>query len=135
MSVLEKIHAVLAGNIPFAQQGWMLLAAVVYLAIVFWMLKTKKFNVRYSLIWLLCGGVMVLFAAVPYFLLVLRDLLDIQMPSNLVFLLAIGFIMLLLLSITAAVTNFSERIKRLTQSQAILEKRVRELEEELARRS
>lgn len=109
-------------------QIWMLLGSLVYLGIIFWMLKTKRLSVRFSIVWLFSAFALVLFAAVPYVVYVLRDILDIQMPSNLVFAITIGFMLLILLSLSAAVTEFADRIKRLTQTIAILEKRVRELE-------
>lgn len=112
-------------------QIWMLLGAAAYLLLIFWMLKTHRLNVRYSLVWLVFGLALVLFAAVPYVVFVLRDIFDIQMPSNLVFALVIGFMLLIALSISAAITDFAERIKRLTQTIAILEKRVRQLESQL----
>ena len=112
-------------------QIWMLLGAAAYLLLIFWMLKTHRLNVRYSLVWLLFGLALVLFAAVPYVVFVLRDIFDIQMPSNLVFAMVIGFVLLISLSISAAITDFVERIKRLTQTVAILEKRVRQLERQL----
>lgn len=112
-------------------QIWMLLGAAAYLLLIFWMLKTHRLNVRYSLVWLLFGLALVLFAAVPYVVFVLRDIFDIQMPSNLVFAMVIGFVLLISLSISAAITDFAERIKRLTQTVAILEKRVRQLENQL----
>lgn len=102
-------------------QIWMLLGAAAYLLLIFWMLKTHRLNVRYSLVWLLFGLALVLFAAVPYVVFVLRDIFDIQMPSNLVFAMVIGFVLLISLSISAAITDFAERIKRLTQTVAILE--------------
>ena len=112
-------------------QIWMLLGAAAYLLLIFWMLKTHRLNVRYSLVWLLFGLALVLFAAVPYVVFVLRDIFDIQMPSNLVFAMVIGFVLLISLSISAAITDFAECIKRLTQTVAILEKRVRQLESQL----
>ena len=112
-------------------QIWMLLGAAAYLLLIFWMLKTHRLNVRYSLVWLLFGLALVLFAAVPYVVFVLRDIFEIQMPSNLVFAMVIGFVLLISLSISAAITDFAERIKRLTQTVAILEKRVRQLESQL----
>ena len=112
-------------------QIWMLLGAAAYLLLIFWMLKTHRLNVRYSLVWLLFGLALVLFAAVPYVVFVLRDIFDIQMPSNLVFAMVIGFVLLISLSISASITDFAERIKRLTQTVAILEKRVRQLESQL----
>jgi hypothetical protein len=41
------------------------------------------------------------------------------------------FILLILLSVSAVISGFSTKIKRLAQANALLEKRVRELEKKL----
>lgn len=109
----------------------LLLGSAAYFALILFLLKRKKLTVRYSLIWLLSGGVLVIFAIWPYTVLVLRDLLKMEMPVNVVFTLAIAFMLLVLLSLSVAVSSFSEKLRRLTQEHALLEKRVRQLEETL----
>lgn len=109
----------------------LLIGSFAYLLIIFLLLKKGKLNVQYSIIWLASAAVFILFAAFPYIVYVLRDLLNIVMPANLVFLLLFAFILLLLLSLSTIVTGFSARIRKLTQTQALLEKRVRELEQML----
>ena len=115
---------------PEPLQLWLLLGSAAYLAVIFFMLKTRKLTVKYALVWLLSGFVLVVFAAVPYVVYVLRDLLSVEMPSNLVFAMVICFMLLILLSLSAAITSFDERIRRLTQTVAILEERIRRLEGE-----
>ena len=100
---------------PEPLQLWLLLGSAAYLAVIFFMLKIRK---------------LVVFAAVPYVVYVLRDLLSVEMPSNLVFAMVICFMLLILLSLSAAITSFAERIRRLTQTVAILEERIRRLEGE-----
>lgn len=95
-------------------------------------LKKKKLTVRYSIIWLLSAGVLLVFAVFPYVVLVLTDLLGMAVPVNVVFLLVIAFILLLLLSLSSIVSGFAEKIKRLAQENALLEERVRRLEAQLA---
>ncbi len=63
---------------------------------------------------------------------VLRDLLDVQMPVNLVFMLMFCFVLLVLLSLSIGVSQLADKCKRLTQENAILEKRVRDLEKKLS---
>lgn len=109
----------------------LLLGTVLYLLVIFILLKRKKLSVRYSLIWLASGGVLLVFAAVPYVVYVLRDIFHMVMPVNMVFTLLFCFVLLLLLGLTVAVSGFSERIKALAQANALLEKRVRELEQKL----
>ena len=58
-------------------------------------------------------------AAVPYVIYVLRDVLSIEMPVNLVFLLMFCFVLVVLLSLSIAITQLAEKCKRLTQANAI----------------
>ena len=73
---------------------------------------------------------LVVFALFPYVVYVLRDLLDIEMPVNLVFLLMFCFVLVVLLSLSIAISQLADKCKRLTQANAILEKRVRDLEQQ-----
>ena len=112
-------------------QAYMLLGALVLLAIIFVFLKKGLMTVKYSLLWLGLSIVLVIFAACPYVVFVLRDILDFEMPVNLVFLLMFCFVLVVLLSLSIAITQLADKCKRLTQENALLEKRVRELERRL----
>ena len=112
-------------------QAYMLLGALVLLAIIFVFLKKGLMTVKYSLLWLGLSIVLVIFAACPYVVFVLRDILDIEMPVNLVFLLMFCFVLVVLLSLSIAITQLADKCKRLTQENALREKRVRELERRL----
>ena len=48
------------------------------------------------------------------------------------FFIGVCFILLIILSLTSIASGLSDRIRTLVQTQAMLEKRVRELEEKLA---
>ena len=110
-------------------QLFMILGAVVLLLIIFTFLKRGLMSVKYSLLWLLLAVGLVIAAAFPYVVYVLRDLLDIEMPVNLVFLLMFCFVLVVLLSLSIAISQLADKCKRLTQTNALLEKRVRDLEE------
>ena len=112
-------------------QAYMLLGALVLLAIIFVFLKKGLMTGKYSLLWLGLSIVLVIFAACPYVVFVLRDILDIEMPVNLVFLLMFCFVLVVLLSLSIAISQLADKCKRLTQENALLEKRVRELERRL----
>ena len=109
-------------------QFLMILGAVILLLIIFVLLKKGKMTVKYSLLWLGLAVVLVIFAICPYVVYVLRDLLDVEMPVNLVFMLMFCFVLVVLISLSIAVRQLAEKCKRLTQENALLEKRVRELE-------
>ena len=109
----------------------LLIGTVLYLALIFLLLKKDRLSVRFSLVWLASGGVLLVFAAFPYVVYVLRDIFHMVMPVNLVFTLLFCFVLLLLLTLSVAASGFAERIKGLAQANAILEKRVRVLEAKL----
>lgn len=113
----------------------LILGAILFLFIILWMLKKKKLTVRYSIVWFFAAFVLVLFAVFPYIVLVLRDLLQVELVSNLVFLMVLAFVLFMLLSISCIVSVFSEKLKRLSQEAALLEQRVRDLEARLSERS
>ena len=112
-------------------QFLMILGAVILLLIIFVLLKKGKMTVKYSLLWLGLAVVLVIFAICPYVVYVLRDILNIEIPVNLVFVLLFCFVLLVLLSVSVAISQLAEKAKRLAQSNALLEKRVRELENKL----
>lgn len=109
-------------------QFLLILGAVILLLIIFVLLKKGNMTVKYSLLWLGLAVVLVIFAICPYVVYVLRDLLDVEMPVNLVFMLMFCFVLVVLISLSIAVSQLAEKCKRLTQENALLEKRVRELE-------
>ena len=92
------------------------------------LLKKKKLEVKYAIIWLAFSITMIVFAIFPYFVYILADISGVVDAINFVFLTQIIFILLILLSVSAVISGFSQKIKRLAQTNSILEKRVRELE-------
>lgn len=124
-----------AGHIEPVFRIGLILGAILFLFIILWMLKKKKLTVRYSIVWFFAAFILVLFAVFPYIVLVLRDLLQVELVSNLVFLMVLAFVLFMLLSISCIVSVFSEKLKRLSQEAALLEQRVRDLEARLNERS
>ncbi len=121
-------------TIPPVLRATLIIGAVLFLGFLLLLLRRKKLNVQYSIIWLCAALVMLVFAAFPYTVAVLVDVFNFEMPVNLVFTLLFIFVLLLLLSLSTIVTGFAARIKRLTQAQALLEERVRQLEALLEKR-
>ena len=121
-------------NINLTLRLDMFRGAVVFLVVIVWLLNKGRLTVRYSIIWLMAGGALLVFAVFPYIVLVLRDWLNMEMPVNVIFTLVLAFVLLLLLSLSTIVSGFAEKLKRLAQENALLEKRVRELEQALAQR-
>ncbi len=112
-------------------QLFFIFGALCLLLFILWLLKKGVLCVKYSLLWLACGAALLLVAIVPYLIYVIRDILNMVMPSNVVFLLLFVFVLLLLLSLSIGISELAEKSKRQTQSIALLEMRVRALEQAL----
>ena len=108
----------------------LIFGVLVYLSFIFFLLKKKKLSVQYCIIWLFSGLALLLFALFPYIVLVMGDILRILNPVNFVFMAIIVFILFILLSLSSAVSMLTEKNKRLSQNAALLERRIRELEEQ-----
>ena len=104
---------------------------LVFLFLIFLFVKHGRLSVRFSLAWFALGGVLLVFAAFPLVAKMLRGLLRFEVVSNMVFTMLFGFVLLVLLILSATASTQTEEIKRLTQHNAILEHRVRQLEEAL----
>lgn len=112
-------------------QVLLIFGAIVLFVMIVWLIKNKKIEVKYSIIWLAFSATMILFAVFPYLVLVLGDISGVANPVNFIFLTLFVFTLLIMLSVSAVISGFSTKIKRLAQANALLEKRVRELEKKL----
>ena len=114
--------------INFSLHAILIIGAVGFLLFIVYLMKKGKLEVKYSIIWLAFSATMILFALFPYLVLVLGDISGVVNPVNFIFMTLFVFILLILLSVSAVISGFSTKIKRLAQANALLEKRVRELE-------
>ncbi len=98
-------------------------------AFILYLIKKGKLEIKYSIIWMAFSAAMLLFAICPFIVLVMGDLAGVADPVNFIFFATIVFVLLILLSVSAVISGFSQKIKKLAQQNAFLERRVRELEE------
>lgn len=103
---------------------------LIYFYILFYLIKKKSLNLKYTLLWILSGLVMLVIAIFPKVMISVTRILGIIDVTNGLFALMIFFILIILMSITGIVSKMKEKNKQLVQQCALLEKRVRELENE-----
>lgn len=106
----------------------MLVAVGLYFLIIFGFLKKRALNLKYTLLWLASGIIMLALAVFPQTLSWFAALVGIYAPTNALFAFMFFCVIIILMSITAIVSKLNEKSTRLIQSVALLEKRVRELE-------
>lgn len=102
---------------------------LIYIIVIGVLMKRGKMNLKYSLVWFLTGIVLLICAAFPGTIRSFAKLIGVYSEVNVVFFLGVCFLLIIILSLTSIVSLQSERIRSLTQTQALLEKRVRDLEE------
>jgi hypothetical protein len=96
------------------------------------LVRRRALMERYALLWLFSSVVVLVLAIWDNALTVLAKEIGIVSGPNALFLVAIGFILLLLLHFSAAMSRLSDQSKVLAQRQALLERQLRELESQRA---
>ena len=108
----------------------LIIMVAIYLVVIYHMIKEHVTLLKYTLLWGLMGVILLIFAVFPSSVMWLANLFGMYSDTNFLFLFMIGFEFILLFSLTHIVSRQNENNKRLVQEIAILEKRVRELEQD-----
>ncbi|MDD6628116.1 MAG: DUF2304 domain-containing protein [Lachnospiraceae bacterium] len=114
--------------IPSTLRFVLIVAVICYFIIILYFLKQRALNLKYTLLWLLAGAVMGILVIVPELLTAIIHIFGIQDNMNGLFIFCIGFIIMILLSLTSIASRQNRKIRTLTQELAILDKRLREVE-------
>ena len=104
--------------------------AVGLLLLVLELVRRRALMERYALLWLFSSIVILGLAVWTDALRVLAEMVGIVSAPNALFFVAMGFILLLLLHFSAAMSRLTDQSKVLAQRQAILEQRLRQVEAE-----
>jgi hypothetical protein len=105
-------------------------AALLLLFVIFELIRSRRLQERYAMLWLLTGVVLLVLAAWRGALSQLADLVGIAYPPSALFVLASFFIILLLLHYSTVISKLSDQNRILAQRLALLEARLRETTEE-----
>ncbi len=103
---------------------------LIFLGIIVHFLKERKLNLRYTLIWLLSGIVMLFVVIFPQIIDIFAKVTGIIDTTNAVFMLEGMFILMIILSLTSIVSNLNDKNRELIQKIALLENFVREKNKE-----
>lgn len=96
--------------------------------LIYFLIK-KKLHLKYCLVWIFATIIMLIFAASPGLIKWITKFIGIKTPSNFIFVVYGFFLLLIIFALTAIVSHMNARIFRLVQYQAILEERLRVLEQ------
>jgi hypothetical protein len=102
-------------------------ASGILLLIIFELLRRRRLIERYALIWLGSGVVLLVLAVWTGLLEIVSKALGIAYPPNALFAFAFGFVLLLLMHFSIAISRLSGETKVLAQDVARLDRELREL--------
>jgi len=109
-------------------QIFLIICLVFFLITIFSFIVKKRIDLKYSLVWLLADIVMLVVTIFPQIVDIIGAFIGIASPVNTIFLFGGMFIILIILTLTFIVSHMNNRIYKMVQSIALLEKRIRELE-------
>ncbi len=98
-------------------------ASTFLLFVVLELVRRRAFLERYALLWLFSGLVLLALSVWKSALEEFAQLVGIAYPPNALFLVAFGFVLILLLHFSLAVSRLSDQTKVLAQRLALLEQR------------
>ena len=105
-----------------------IIGSAALLVIVFELVRQRRLMERYSLLWLFAAVVLLVLAIFSDLLTSLSNAVGIQTPSNALFFVMLGFVILMLLHFSASISKLSDELKVLAQQHAAAEERLRRLE-------
>jgi hypothetical protein len=94
------------------------------LLVVLELVRRRRLLERYALLWLFSALALVLLTAWSDLLSVAADLIGVAYPPSALFLIAFGFVIVLLLHFSVAVSRLADQSKVLAQRLAMLEEKV-----------
>jgi hypothetical protein len=105
-----------------------IVASGLLLLLVLELVRRRRFLERYAILWLLSALVLLGLAVWKGLLSTLANAIGIIYPPNALFVVAFGFVLVLLLHFSLAVSRLSDQTKVLAQRLALMEQRMRDAE-------
>jgi hypothetical protein len=96
-------------------------AALILLLVIFELIRSRRLQERYALLWLLTGIVIFVLAVWRGLLGRLSDLVGIAYPPSALFVLAAFFVLIVLLHYSTVISELSDQNRILAQRLALLE--------------
>ncbi len=109
-----------------------ILGATLLLLVVLEMVRRRRLMERYALLWLLSAIVLLALGIWTGALRTISHAIGVIYPPNALFFIGIGFILLLLLHFSSAVSRLNEQSEILAQRLALLEERLRRQEQSMS---
>ena len=103
---------------------------VLFIFYLYNMVRKKKMDLRYAMIWILMASVVLVFDLFPQLAENISYLLGIDLVVNMMFFLGFLFALLIIFILSLSLSRLSDKVKCLSQEIALLKKEIAETKEE-----
>lgn len=112
-----------------------LIATIVVIGLIYIvnLVRKNKLDLKYALSWIVVAVLVLILDLVPDCMEILSDFLGIADPVNMIFFFGFGFALIIILTLTVGISITSQSVKRLNQKVGMLDKKIRELEDETSK--
>jgi hypothetical protein len=111
--------------IPYRVAIFASIAAAIFLLVIFELIRSRRLQERYALLWLITGGVILILSVWRDALRLVSQEIGIAYPPSALFIVGFLFILVVLLHYSTVISELAERNVRLAQDIALVEERLR----------
>ena len=104
------------------------IAVLIYYIILVRLIRKRRIILKYAILWMLLGGAFLLLVIFPGLLLEFANLVGIYGDVNFLFMVLIGLLIIVTMSLTMIVSHLNESNKKLAQQIALLGTELEELQ-------
>lgn len=105
------------------------LFALAVLGVIFTLLLRRQLREKYAIMWLLIGIAILILAIFPNLLVALSELLNVEVPSNLIFALALVLLVGVALHLSWELSQAEDEVRRVAEEVTLLRADVEQLRE------
>lgn len=107
-------------NMSSTLRTTLIIGSVLFFVFIINMVRTKKLELKYALIWILTSLSFIIMSVFPETVFIVAKVLEVEVASNALFLCIIFLLLLMVFALTVAVSRQAGRTKRLVQEMGIL---------------
>lgn len=103
----------------------LVICVIIFLAMIIRLLRKKSLELKYSILWIITGVVLLVLAIFPTLLEKFTAIVGIYSVVNGLFAIALFFTLLMLLSLSSIVSQLTKKNKEIAQQLALIEKEIK----------
>jgi len=119
----------------FRIEFWAIFGCIILFAALFELVRRRHLKERYSFLWFITAGVLLVFTIKRDWLEDLAKLVGVYYPPTALFLLLVFFMLLILIHYSTVISRLLNDKQSLTQAIGILEARIKRLEQQEEKRN